>query len=95
MQGSDGFCPATSLRLMTVATNVVKERRTDNQQGDTLPVFRSESGDAHDLARAASCWCSTPEWSQAETNVSSFFSNNAIKLDRVSELELRHQRLLC
>ena len=50
---------------------------------DTLPVFRSESGTLMTLPGGV-LLVLDPEWSAAE--VSSFFSTNGIKLDRVSEL---------
>ena len=51
--------------------------------GDTLPVFRSESGSLMTLPGGVLLVLSA-EWSQSETNA--FFSNNGIKMDRVSEL---------
>ena len=63
-------------------TNVV--RSADGQsKSNTLPVFRSESGALMTLPGGVLLVLSS-EWSQAETNA--FFSNNGIKLDRVSEL---------
>ena len=50
---------------------------------DTLPVFRSESGSLMTLPGGVLLVLSA-EWSQSETNV--FFSDNGIKMDRVSEL---------
>ena len=52
--------------------------------GDALPVFRSESGALMTLPGGVLLVLSS-EWSQAETNA--FFSNNEIKMDRVSELD--------
>ena len=64
-------------------TNVV--RSADGQsKSDTLPVFRSESGGLMTLPGGVLLVLSS-EWSQAETNA--FFSNNGIKMDRVSELD--------
>ena len=64
-------------------TNVV--RSADGQsKSDTLPVFRSESGALMTLPGGVLLVLSS-EWSQAETNA--FFSDNGIKLDRVSELD--------
>ena len=64
-------------------TNVV--RSADGQSNsDTLPVFRSESGALMTLPGGVLLVLSS-EWSQAETNA--FFSDNGIKLDRVSELD--------
>ena len=51
--------------------------------GGTLPVFRSESGTLMTLPGGV-LLVLDPEWSAAQ--VSSFFSSNGIKLDRVSEL---------
>ena len=50
---------------------------------DTLPAFRSESGSLMTLPGGVLLVLSA-DWSQAETNV--FFSDNGIKMDRVSEL---------
>ena len=81
-QGSDGL-PRDVVAADDGGTNVV--RSADGQsQGDTLPVFRSESGELMTLPGGVLLVLNA-EWSQAETNV--FFSNNAIKLDRVSELD--------
>ena len=64
-------------------TNVV--RSADGQSNsDALPVFRSESGALMTLPGGVLLVLSS-EWSQAETNA--FFSDNGIKLDRVSELD--------
>ena len=64
-------------------TNVV--RSADGQsRSDTLPVFRSESGALMTLPGGVLLVLSS-EWSQAQTNA--FFSDNGIKLDRVSELD--------
>ena len=64
-------------------TNVV--RSADGQStSDTLPVFRSESGALMTLPGGVLLVLSA-EWSEAETNA--FFSNNGIKMDRVSELD--------
>ena len=63
--------------------NVV--RSADGQsKSDTLPVFRSESGGLMTLPGGVLLVLSS-EWGQAETNA--FFSNNGIKMDRVSELD--------
>ena len=50
---------------------------------DTLPAFRSESGSLMTLPGGVLLVLSA-DWSQTETNA--FFSNNDIKMDRVSEL---------
>ena len=64
-------------------TNVV--RSADGQsKNDTLPVFRSESGGLMTLPGGVLLVLDS-EWSQAETNA--FFSNNGIKMGRVSELD--------
>ena len=64
-------------------TNVV--RSADGQsKSDILPVFRSESGALMTLPGGVLLVLSS-EWSQAETNA--FFSDNGIKMDRVSELD--------
>ncbi len=63
-------------------TNVVKSADAQSKS-DTLPVFRSESGALMTLPGGVLLVLSS-EWSQAETNA--FFSDNGIKMDRVSEL---------
>ena len=60
-------------------------RSADGQsKSDTLPVFRSESGELMTLPGGVLLVLST-EWTQAETNT--LFSNSGIKMDRVSELD--------
>ena len=51
--------------------------------GDTLPVFRSSAGELMTLPGGV-LLVLDPDWSEAQVN--SFFSDNGIKLDRVSEL---------
>ena len=64
-------------------TNVV--RSADGQsKSDILPVFRSESGGLMTLPGGVLLVLNS-EWSQGETNA--FFSDNGIKMDRVSELD--------
>ena len=63
-------------------TNVVKSADAQSKS-DTLPVFRSDSGALMTLPGGVLLVLSS-EWNQAETNA--FFSNNGIKMDRVSEL---------
>ena len=75
-------CLATSLRLMK-AEPTLSGVRTDNRRGDTLPVFRSESGELMTLPGGVLLVLSA-QWSRSETNA--FFSSNGIKMDRVSEL---------
>ena len=80
-KGSDGL-PREIVEADDDGTGVV--RSADRQStGDTLPVFRSESGSLMTLPGGVLLVLSA-EWSQAETNT--FFSNNGIKMDRVSEL---------
>ena len=64
-------------------TNVVRSAEGQSKSG-TLPVFRSESGALMTLPGGVLLVLSS-EWSQADTNA--FFSNNGIKMDRVSELD--------
>ena len=52
-------------------------------ESDELPVFRSESGALMTLPGGV-LLILDPEWSRSQTDA--FFSGNAIKLDRVSEL---------
>ena len=81
-KGSGGL-PHDIVSANEGGTNVV--RSADGQsKSDTLPVFRSESGALMTLPGGVLLVLS-PEWSQAET--SAFFSNNGIKMDRVSELD--------
>ena len=62
--------------------NIVKGTGGRSDGGE-LPVFRSESGTLMTLPGGV-LLVLEPEWSAAQ--VSSFFSSNGIKLDRVSEL---------
>ena len=81
-KGSSGL-PRDVAAASAGGTNVV--RSADGQsKSDTLPVFRSESGALMTLPGGVLLVLSS-EWSQAET--SAFFSNNGIKMDRVSELD--------
>ena len=74
-------------RKDVVATNAgggnVVRGTGGRSDGGTLPVFRSESGTLMTLPGGV-LLVLDPEWSAAQ--VSSFFSSNGIKLDRVSEL---------
>ena len=81
-KGSGGL-PRDVVAANEGGTNVV--RSADGQsKSDTLPVFRSESGALKTLPGGVLLVLSS-EWGQAETNA--FFSNNGIKMDRVSELD--------
>ena len=80
-KGSDGL-PREIVEADDGRTGVV--RSADRQsKGDTLPVFRSESGSLMTLPGGVLLVLSA-EWSQSETNA--FFSDNGIKLDLVLEL---------
>ena len=80
-KGSGGL-PRDAVPANEGGTNVV--RSADGQsKSDTLPVFRSEAGSLMTLPGGVLLVLSS-EWSRAETNA--FFSNNGIKMDRVSEL---------
>ena len=80
-KGADGL-PRDIVAADDGGTSVV--RSADRQsKDDTLPVFRSESGSLMTLPGGVLLVLSA-EWSQSETNA--FFSNNGIKMDRVSEL---------
>ena len=81
-KGSGGL-PRDVVSANDGGTNVA--RSADGQsKSDALPVFRSESGALMTLPGGVLLVLSS-EWSQAETNA--FFSNNGIKMDRVSELD--------
>ena len=80
-RGSDGL-PRDVVSANEDGTNVVRSAEAQSK-GDTLPVFRSESRALMTLPGGVLLVLSS-EWSQAETNA--FFSNNGIKMDRVSEL---------
>ena len=81
-KGSGGL-PRDVVAASEGGTNVV--RSADGQsKSNTLPVFRSESGGLMILPGGVLLVLSS-EWSQAETNA--FFSNNGIKMDRLSELD--------
>ena len=80
-KGTDGF-PRDIVEADEGGTNVVRSADTQSK-GNTLPVFRSESGSLMTLPGGVLLVLSA-EWTQTETN--SFLSNNGIKMDRVSEL---------
>ncbi len=81
-KGSGGL-PRDVVSADEGGTNVV--RSADGQSNsDALPVFRSESGALMTLPGGVLLVLSSA-WSQAETNA--FFSNNGIKMGRVSELD--------
>ena len=80
-QGSDGL-PRDAIAADEGGANVVRSSDTQSR-GDTLPVFRSESGELMTLPGGVLLVLSS-EWSEAQVN--SFFAGNGIKQDRVSEL---------
>ena len=83
VEKDSGGLPRDVVSANDGGTNVV--RSADGQsKSDTLPVFRTESGALMTLPGGVLLVLSS-EWSQAETNA--FFSNNEIKMDRVSELD--------
>ena len=80
-KGSDGL-PGEIVEAEDGGASVV--RSADGQsKAQTLPVFRSESGSLMTLPGGVLLVLS-PEWNQVETDA--FFSDNDIKMDRVSEL---------
>ena len=83
VEKDSGGLPRDAVPADEGGTNVV--RSADGQsKSDTLPVFRSESGGLMTLPGGVLLVLNS-EWSQAETNA--FFSNNGIKIARVSELD--------
>ena len=80
-KGSGGL-PRDIVAADDRVTNVVGKADSGSKD-DTLPVFRAESGSLMTLPGGVLLVLSA-EWNQAETNA--FFSNNGIKMDRVSEL---------
>ena len=78
---SDGF-PRDIVAASAGGTNLVRSAE-EQSKGDSLPVFRSESGSILTLPGGVLLVLSA-DWTQAETN--SFFANNGVKMDRVSEL---------
>ena len=83
VEKDSGGLPRDVVEADESGTNVV--RSADGQsKSDTLPVFRSESGALMTLPGGVLLVLSS-EWSQAETNA--FFSDNGIKMGRVSELD--------
>ena len=80
-KGSDGL-PREIVEADDGRTGVVGSAARQST-GDTLPVFRSESGSLMTLPGGVLLVLSA-EWSQSETNA--FFSNNGIEMNRVSEL---------
>ena len=81
-KGSGGL-PRDVVSADEGGTNVVRSADGQSKSG-TLPVFRSESGALMTLPGGVLLVLSS-EWSQADTNA--FFSDNGIKMDRVSELD--------
>ena len=83
VEKDSGGLPRDVVAASEGGTNVV--RSADGQsKSNTLPVFRSESGGLMTLPGGVLLALSY-EWGQAETNA--FFSNNGIKMDRLSELD--------
>ena len=83
VEKDSGGLPRDVVSASEGGANVV--RSADGQsKSDTLPVFRSESGALMTLPGGVLLVLSS-EWGQAETNA--FFSNNGIKMDRLSELD--------
>jgi len=80
-KGSDGL-PRDAVAAEEGGGNIVRGVE-EQSRGDTLPVFRSESGELLTLPGGV-LLVLDPEWSEGETN--SFLSVNGIKADRVSEL---------
>ena len=80
-QDSDGM-PRDTVAADDGGTNVARSAGGQSTSG-TLPVFRSESGELLTLPGGVLLVLDST-WSQAQ--VDSFFSDNGIKLDRVSEL---------
>ncbi len=83
VEKESGGLPRDAVSANEGGTNVVRGAEGQSKS-DTLPVFRSESGALMTLPGGVLLVLS-PEWSQAET--SAFFSDNGIKMDRVSELD--------
>ncbi len=82
VEKDSGGLPRDVVSANEGGTNVVRSADAQSNSA-TLPVFRAESGALMTLPGSVLLVLSS-EWSQAETNA--FFSNNGIKLDRVSEL---------
>ena len=80
-KGSDGM-PRDIIEADDGGTNVVRSADIQSE-GNTLPVFRSESGSLMTLPGGILLVLSA-ERSQEETDA--FFSDNDISMDRVSEL---------
>ena len=80
-KGSDGL-PRDIVEADDGGSNIVRSADAQSE-GDTLPVFRSESGSLMTLPGGILLVLSA-KWSQAETDA--FFSDNDVKMDRVSEL---------
>ena len=80
-KGSSGL-PRDVVAADASVTNVVRGA-VGQSKSDTLPVFRSESGELMTLPGGV-LLVLDPEWSEAQVN--SFLSENGIKQDRLSEL---------
>ena len=83
VEKDSGGLPGDIVSANEGGTNVVRSAEGQSKS-DTLPVFRSESGALMTLPGGVLLVLSS-EWSQAQTNA--YFSNNGIKMDRVSELD--------
>ena len=83
VEKDSGGLPRDVVSAEEGGTNVVRSA-AGQSESETLPVFRSESGGLMTLPGGALLVLNS-EWTQAKTNA--FFSNNGIKMDRVSELD--------
>ena len=83
VEKDSGGLPRDVLPAGEGGTNAVRSAGGQSES-ETLPVFRSESGALMTLPGGV-LLVLISEWSQGKTNA--FFSNNGIKMDRVSELD--------
>ena len=76
--------PASIVRAQSGAGSIVAKGDAYVPSNDDLPVFRSQSGSLMTLPGGV-LLVLNEEWTEAQTN--SFFADNGIKIDRVSELD--------
>ncbi len=80
-KGAEGL-PRDIVEADEGGSNVVRSARAQTKS-DTLPVFRSESGELMTLPGGV-LLVLNPQWSQSDTDA--FFARNGIKLEIVSDL---------
>lgn len=83
VEGDGSNSAANIVRAQPGGSSIVSKGESYVPSNDDLPVFRSQSGSLMTLPGGVLLVLNS-EWTEAQTN--SFFADNGIKLDRVSEL---------